>query len=74
MNKEPITVEGLENLKIELENLKNVQRPKVVAAIADAHSLEKVGSEKSLANEERAKTLDGVVVEITAKVSDEGNL
>ena len=38
MNKEPITVNGLENLKAELENLKNVQRPKVVEAIAEARS------------------------------------
>ena len=38
MDKEPITVKGLENLKLELENLKNVQRPKVVAAIAEARS------------------------------------
>ncbi len=38
MDKEPITVNGLKNLKIELENLKNVQRPKVVEAIAEARS------------------------------------
>ena len=38
MDKEPITVNGLENLKSELENLKNVQRPKVVEAIAEARS------------------------------------
>ena len=38
MNKEPITVKGLQNLKAELENLKNVQRPKVVEAIAEARS------------------------------------
>ena len=38
MNKEPITVNGLKNLKSELENLKNVQRPKVVEAIAEARS------------------------------------
>tara|TARA_B100000123_G_scaffold151820_1_gene112206 strand:+ start:180 stop:668 length:489 start_codon:yes stop_codon:yes gene_type:complete len=38
MEKEPITVSGLNNLKSELENLKNVQRPKVVAAIAEARS------------------------------------
>ena len=38
MNKEPITVIGLKNLKSELEDLKNVQRPKVVAAIAEARS------------------------------------
>ena len=38
MDKEPITVIGLKNLKSELENLKNVQRPKVVEAIAEARS------------------------------------
>ena len=38
MDKEPVTVKGLENLKTELENLKNVQRHKVVAAIAEARS------------------------------------
>ncbi len=38
MDKEPITVNGLKNLKSELENLKNVQRPKVVDAIAEARS------------------------------------
>ena len=38
MDKEPITVNGLKNLKIELDDLKNVQRPKVVEAIAEARS------------------------------------
>tara|TARA_B000000557_G_scaffold234303_1_gene209383 strand:- start:149 stop:637 length:489 start_codon:yes stop_codon:yes gene_type:complete len=38
MDKEPITVNGLQNLKKELEDLKNVQRPKVVEAIAEARS------------------------------------
>ena len=38
MEKEPITVNGLKDLKSELENLKNTQRPKVVEAIAEARS------------------------------------
>ena len=38
MDKEPITVDGLKNLKSELEDLKNIQRPKVVEAIAEARS------------------------------------
>ncbi len=38
MNKEPITISGLKNLKSELEDLKNVQRPKIVEAIAEARS------------------------------------
>ena len=38
MEKEPITVNGLQSLKSELEDLKNVQRPKIVEAIAEARS------------------------------------
>ena len=38
MDKEPITVKGLEDLKSELNELKNVKRPSVVAAIAEARS------------------------------------
>ena len=38
MDKEPITVVGLKKLKSELLNLKNVQRPKIVEAIAEARS------------------------------------
>ena len=38
MDKEPITVIGLKNLKSELEDLKNIQRPKIVEAIAEARS------------------------------------
>jgi transcription elongation factor GreA len=38
MDKEPITVNGLKDLKSELGNLKNIQRPKVVEAIAEARS------------------------------------
>ena len=38
MEKEPITINGLRNLKTELEDLKNIQRPKIVEAIAEARS------------------------------------
>ena len=38
MDKEPITISGLVKLKKELEELKNVQRPKIVSAIAEARS------------------------------------
>ena len=38
MDKEPITVEGLEKLKLELGLLKNEKRPRIVAAIAEARS------------------------------------
>ena len=38
MDKEPITVVGLEKLKLELNQLKNIKRPQIVAAIAEARS------------------------------------
>ena len=38
MNKEPITLNGLEKLKEELTFLKEKKRPEIVAAIAEARS------------------------------------
>ena len=58
MDKEPITVKGLENLKSELGNLKNIQRPKVVAAIAEARSH---GDLKENAEYHAAKEQQGLI-------------
>ena len=38
MNKEPITVTGLEKLKKELSFLKEMKRPEIVSAISEARS------------------------------------
>ena len=38
MEKEPITSQGLEKLKNELEELKNIKRPKIIEAIAEARA------------------------------------
>ena len=38
MEKEPITIQGLENLKKELKFLKEEKRPEIVSAIAEARS------------------------------------
>lgn len=38
MNKTPLTVNGAEKLRIELHRLKTVDRPSVIAAIAEARS------------------------------------
>ena len=56
MDKEPITVSGLKNLKSELENLKNIQRPKIVEAIAEArtHGDLKENAEYHAAKEQQA--------------------
>ena len=38
MEKEPTTVTGLKKLKTELDYLKNIMRPKIITAIAEARS------------------------------------
>ena len=57
MDKEPITKEGLQKLKEELDNLKNIERPKIVAAIAEArsHGDLKENAEYHAAKEQQAK-------------------
>ena len=65
MNKEPITIKGLENLKSELDELKNVKRPSVVAAIAEArsHGDLKENAEYHAAKEQQAQ-MESRVIEI----------
>ena len=76
MEKEPITVVGLKNLKSELENLKNVQRPKIVEAIAEArsHGDLKENAEYHAAKEQQALIESRVITEndmiARANVSD----
>ena len=64
MEKEPITISGLKHLKSELENLKNVQRPKVVEAIAEArsHGDLKENAEYHAAKEQQALIESRVIV------------
>ena len=38
MEKEPITSQGLEKIKTELEELKKIKRPKIIEAIAEARA------------------------------------
>ena len=57
MDKVPITIKGLENLKVELKNL-NEQRPKVVAAIAEARAH---GDLKENAEYHAAKEQQGLI-------------
>ena len=58
MDKEPITVSGLQKLQKELEEIKNVKRPRIIAAIAEArgHGDLKENAEYHAAKEQQAQT------------------
>ncbi|MEK9918723.1 MAG: transcription elongation factor GreA [Pelagibacteraceae bacterium] len=86
MDKEPITVQGLEKLKLELDELKNVKRPQIVAAIAEArsHGDLKENAEYHAAKEQQAQ-MESRVIEINdiiaranvidvTKVENNGNI
>ena len=67
MEKEPITVNGLKNLKLELDNLKNIQRPKVVEAIAEVRSH---GDLKENAEYHAAKEQQGLIEGRVVAIND----
>ena len=70
MDKEPITKEGLEKLKKELEKLKNIERPKIVEAISEArsHGDLKENAEYHAAKEQQAK-MEGRVLSINDTIA-----
>ena len=67
MEKEPITSKGLEKLKKELEELKNIKRPKVIAAIAEARAH---GDLKENAEYHAAKDEQGKIESRIIKIND----
>ena len=71
MEKEPITSQGIENLKKELEELKNFKRPKIVEAIAEArgHGDLKENAEYHAAREEQAK-IESRIIEINNLIAN----
>ena len=65
MDKEPVTVNGLEKLKKELDHLKNTKRPNIITAIAEArsHGDLKENAEYHAAKEQQS-LLEGRIVEV----------
>ena len=65
MGKEPITSQGLEKLKKELDELKNIKRPKIIEAIAEArsHGDLKENAEYHAEKDEQAK-IEGRIIKI----------
>ena len=70
MGNEPITSQGLEKLKKELNELKNIKRPKIVEAIAEAraHGDLKENAEYHAAKEEQAK-IESRIIEINDTIA-----
>ena len=86
MEKEPITIEGLEKLKKELIFLKEKKRPEIVAAIAEARSHGDLkenaeyhaAKEQQSHNEGRIETINDIiaranVIDVT-KITNDGKI
>lgn len=71
MNKVPLTKRGAEKLREELTQLKTVERPRIIAAIAEAraHGDLKENAEYHAAREQQSFT-EGRIKEIEAKLSN----
>ncbi len=71
MSKVPLTEAGAEKLRVELRELKNVARPKVIQAIAEAreHGDLKENAEYHAAREQQG-FIEGRIAEIEGKLSN----
>lgn len=71
MNKVPLTARGAEQLKAELKQLKSVDRPRIIQAIAEAreHGDLKENAEYHAAKEQQSFA-EGRIQEIEAKLSN----
>ena len=71
MSKVPMTLSGAENLRIELERLKKTDRPRIIAAIAEAraHGDLKENAEYHAAREQQSFA-EGRIQQIEAKFSN----
>lgn len=71
MNKVPLTVTGAEQLRAELHQLKTVERPNVIAAIAEARSHGDLSENAEYdAAKERQSFVEGRIAEVESKLSN----
>ena len=71
MNKVPLTVNGAEKLRNELHQLKSVERPSVIAAIAEARSHGDLSENAEYdAAKERQGFVEGRIKEVEGKLSN----
>ncbi|BAN34761.1 transcription elongation factor [Sulfuricella denitrificans skB26] len=71
MNKVPLTTHGAELLRAELHNLKTVERPEVIAAIAEARSHGDLSENAEYdAAKERQSFVEGRIAEVEYKLSN----
>lgn len=71
MNKIPLTIKGAEQLRAELHRLKTVDRPNVIAAIAEARSHGDLSENAEYdAAKERQGFIEGRIKEVEGKLSN----
>lgn len=71
MSKVPLTTNGAELLRAELHNLKTVERPEVIAAIAEARSHGDLSENAEYdAAKERQSFVEGRIAEVEYKLSN----
>ena len=71
MSKIPLTVHGAEQLRAELHRLKSVERPSVIAAIAEARSHGDLSENAEYdAAKERQGFVEGRIAEVESKLSN----
>ena len=71
MSKTPLTVKGAEKLRAELQDLKGVQRPAIIAAIAEARAHGDLSENAEYhAAKERQSFAEGRIAELESKISN----